>query len=106
MDLDPNTTSLVRRALLQVASRNLDEQLFTPECRAAMLGDEGKRIAQNLNAFSLPVAIIHSSELIEQKTENRRRVYRYLLTDIGGSLTVTIELTADGKIDSVKMAHL
>jgi CubicO group peptidase (beta-lactamase class C family) len=105
-DLDPKTTSVVRRALLQLASRKLDEQLFTPECRAAMLGDEGKRIAQSLNAFSLPVAIIHSSELIEQKTENQRRVYRYLLTDIGGSLTVTVELTADTRIDAIKIAHL
>jgi CubicO group peptidase (beta-lactamase class C family) len=95
VDLDPNTTSVVRRALMQVVSRKLDEQLFTPECRAAMLGDEGKRLAQSLNAFSLPVAIIHSSELIEQKTENQRRVYRYLLTDIGGSLTLTVKFTAD-----------
>ena len=106
VDLDPKTTSVVRRALMQLASRNLDEQLFTPECRAAMLGDEGKRIAQNLNALSLPVAVIHSSELIEQRTENERRVYRCLLTDIGSSLTLTVELTADGKIDSVKMVYL
>jgi CubicO group peptidase (beta-lactamase class C family) len=105
-DLDAKTTSVVRRALLQLASRKLDDQLFTPECRAAMLGDEGKRIAQSLNAFSLPVAIIHSSELIEQKTETQRRVYRYLLTDIGGSLTVTVELTADTRIDAIKIAHL
>jgi hypothetical protein len=44
--------------------------------------------------------------LIEQKTETQRRVYRYLLTDIGGSLTVTVELTADTRIDSIKIAHL
>ena len=105
-DLDPHTTSVVRRALLQLASRKLDEQLFTPDCRAAMLGDDGAPVAQSLNAFSLPVAIIHSSELIEQKIENQRRIYRCLLTDIGGSLTVTVEFTADGKIDAVKMAHL
>ena len=88
---------------MQVATRKLFKQLFTPECIAAMLGGEGQRIAQNLNAFSLPVAIIHSSELIEQKTENQRRVYRYLLTDIGSSLTFTIEVTADNKIAAIQM---
>ena len=105
-DSDPQTTSLIRRALLQVALRKPDEQLFTANCRAAMLGEEGKRMAQSLNAFSLPVAIIHSSELIEQKTENGRRVYRYLLTDIGGSLTMTVQLTPDNKIASISTAKL
>jgi CubicO group peptidase (beta-lactamase class C family) len=105
-DLDPKTTSLIRRALMQVAVRKPEEELFTPECRAAMLGDEGALVAQSLNAFSLPVAIIHSSELIEQKTESNRRLYRYLLTDIGGSLSLTIQLTTDNKIASIQMAQL
>jgi CubicO group peptidase (beta-lactamase class C family) len=105
-DSDPNTTLLVRRALMQVAMRKLDEQLFTPDCHAAMLGDEGAPVAQSLNAFSLPVAIIHSSELIEQRTENGRRVFRYLLTDIGASLTLTVQLTADNKIASIQMDQL
>ena len=97
-DPDPGTTALVRRALMQVAMRKPDEQLFTADCQTAMLGDEGKRIAQTVNAFSLPVAIIHSSELIEQKNENGGRVFRYLLTDIGGSLTLTVQMTTDNKI--------
>ena len=105
-DLDPQTTSLIRRALMQVTMRKLDEQLFTPDCRAAMLGEEGKRIAQSLNAFSLPVAIIHSSELMEQRTENNRRLYRYLLTDIGTSRSLTVQLTADNKIASIQLAQL
>ena len=105
-DLDPKTTSLIRRALMQVAIRKVDEQLFTPDCRAAMLGDEGKRIAQALNALSLPVAIIHSSELIEQKIDNNRRLYRYLLTDIGSSLSLTVHLTTDNKISSIQLVQL
>jgi hypothetical protein len=71
-----------------------------------MLGDEGAPVAQALNAFSLPVAIIHSSELIEQKIENNRRLYRYLLTDIGSSLSVTVELTTDNKIASIQTIPL
>ena len=105
-DPDPKTTSLIRRALMQVTVRKLDEQLFTSECRAAMLGDEGKQIAQGLNAFSLPVAIIHSSELIDQKNKKNHRLYRYLLTDIGSSLSLTIQLTMDNKIASIQMVQL
>lgn len=105
-DLDPKTTSLIRRALMQVAMLKVDEQLFTPECRAVLLGDEGTRVAQSLNALSLPVAIIHSSELIEHKTENSLRFYRYLLTDIGGSLSVTVQLTTDNKIASIQLVQL
>jgi len=59
-----------------------------------------------LNGFSLPVAIIHSSELIEQKVANNRRLRRYLLTDIGSSLSLTLELTTDNKIASIKMSPL
>ena len=91
---------------MQVALRKLDEQLFTSDCRAAMLGSQGQRIAQGSNAFSLPVAIIHSSELIEQRIENDRHVYRYLLTDIGSSLVLTIQLTSDTKIASIQMVQL
>jgi hypothetical protein len=91
---------------MQVATSKPDEQLFTPDYRAAILGDEGKRIALSLNAFSLPVAIIHSSELIEQRTANNRRLYRYLLTDIGSSLSLTVQLTPDNKIASLKVVQL
>jgi CubicO group peptidase (beta-lactamase class C family) len=105
-DLDPKTTSVIRRALMQVATRKLDEQLFTPGCRASMLGDEGKLIAQSLNAFSLPVAIIHSSELIERKITNNGTLYRCLLTDIGSSVSLTIQLTTDNKIASIQMVDI
>jgi hypothetical protein len=71
-----------------------------------MLGDEGALVAQRLNAFSLPVAIIQSSELMEQKVENDRRLYRYLLTDIGSSRSLTVQLTTDNKIASIQVAQL
>jgi len=82
-DPDPKTTSLIRRALM-----------------------ENKAIAHDLKAFSLPVAIIHSSELIERKTENNQRVYRYLLTDIGRSAICTVKLTPDDKLASVQLVQL
>jgi CubicO group peptidase (beta-lactamase class C family) len=89
-DAEPKTTLLVRRALMQ----------------ALMRGDYGKRTTQSLNAFSLPVAIIHSSELIERKAENNLRVYRYLLTDIGRSAICTVKLTPDDKIASIELADV
>jgi hypothetical protein len=71
-----------------------------------MHSDENKEVAQSLTAFSLPAAIIHSSELIERKTENNLRVYRYLLTDIGRSLICTVKLTSDDKIASIEVEEL
>jgi len=80
----------------------LDEQLFTADARAGM----GKELQQRLNAFSLPVAIIHSSELVERRTEGNARVYRYLLTDIGRSLLCTVKLTPDDRISSIEVAEV
>jgi hypothetical protein len=82
-DTDPKTTSLIRRALM-----------------------ENKTIAHDLKAFSLPVAIIHSSELIERKSENNLRIYRYLLTDIGRSAICTVKLTAHDEIVSIELVEL
>jgi len=101
-DTDRGTTNLVRRALMGVVMGKLDEQLFTADARAGM----GKELQQRLNAFSLPVAIIHSSELVERRTEGNARVYRYLLTDIGRSLLCTVKLTPDDKVSSITVTDL
>jgi len=101
-DTDHRITTLVRRALLAVSTGKIDEQLFTADGRAGM----GKEIQQRLNAFSLPVAIIHSSELVERRTEGNARVYRYLLTDIGRSLLCTVKLTPDDKVSSITVTDL
>ena len=105
-DTEPRFTSLVRRALMGVATGKIDDQFFTADSRAVILGDAGKRMQQRLNAFSLPVAIIHSSELVERKNENNLRVYRYLLTDIGSSLSCTVKLTPDDKVSAIEVAEL
>ena len=89
-DTEPKTTSLVRRALMD----------------ALMQGNQGKQIQQNLSAFSLPVAIIHSSELIERRSENNLRVYRYLLTDIGRSVICTVKMLPDDKVSSIEVQEL
>ena len=82
---------------MRILMRRPELQMFTPDCYAAMLGNEGARIAQSVNALTLSAAIVHASELIDRQIESGRRVFRYLLTDIGVSLTLTVELTADNK---------
>jgi hypothetical protein len=44
--------------------------------------------------------------LVEQKNQNQGRVCRYLLTDIGSSLLLTVQVTADNKIASIQMTQL
>jgi hypothetical protein len=104
-DSDPKTTALVRRGLMQLATDKIDEQLFTPDCRTALVS-QGKGIHANLNALSLPVAIIHSSELVESRVESDLRVNRYLLTDIGRSLLCTVKLAKDNKIAAIEVVDL
>jgi CubicO group peptidase (beta-lactamase class C family) len=105
-DSEPRITSLVRRALMGVVTGKLEEQLFTADTRAVIAGSHGKQMQQSLNSFNLPVAVIHTSELVERKVENNVRVYRYLLTDVGRSLLCDIKLTPDDKVSSIQLAEL
>lgn len=97
-DTEPKMTSLVRRVLMQFNMGKIDEQLFTPDARGVL---SIKEIQKKLNAFSLPVAIINSSELVGITRENNE--YRYLLTDFGSSLLCTVKLTQDGKISAINV---
>ena len=102
-DTDPKTTSLLRRVLMQLNMGKIEEQLFTPDARAVLSISE---IQKRLNAFSLPAAIINSSELVGISRENNERVYRYLLTDFGSSLLCTMKLAQDGKISAINVRAL
>jgi CubicO group peptidase (beta-lactamase class C family) len=105
-DAEPQVTSLMRRLLIQITTDTVDEQLFTPQARAAFDGDHRKEIQNRLNALSLPVAVIQSSEFVDRRSENNLRVYRYLLTDLGGSLLCTVRLTPEDKISSLEVRSL
>ena len=102
-DTDPKMTSLVRRVLMQFNVGKVDEQLFTPDVLRLV---SIKAIQNKLNAFSLPVAIINSSELVGISHENNERVYRYLLTDFGSSLVCTVKLTQDGRISAIEVSSI
>jgi hypothetical protein len=89
---------------LQFARAAADPTLFTPEARAKVFADRGTGIVESLNSLSMPVAVIHMSELIARREENGLRVYRYVLNDLGKSLFCTVKLTTDGKIASLQVS--
>ncbi len=104
VDREPQLTGLVRKVLLQFAQGTSDPGLFTPEARAKIFPDQAKQISESLNSLSLPIAIIHMSELIERREENGLRVCRYVLNDLGTTLFCTVKLTADDKIASLQLS--
>ena len=69
-----------------------------------MFPGRAKQISETLGSLSLPVAIIHLSELIERRDENGLRIYRYLLTDIGRTLSCTVKLTKEDKIAGIELS--
>lgn len=103
-DKEPEVTALVKRVLLQFARAAADPTLFTPEARARIFADRGTGLVESLNSLSLPVAVIHMSELIERREENGLRVYRYVLNDLGKSLFCTVKLTTDNRIASLQVS--
>ena len=105
-DKEPQVTALVRRVLLQLAGGKADPELFTPAARAKLFPDDAVSLASCLNLFSLPVAVIHTNELIERREQNGLRLYRYLMTDPGRSLVSTVALTADNKIASIQLSGI
>jgi hypothetical protein len=93
----------VRRALLQLAKGTANPELFTPEFRAEVFPKRAEKLGEILNSLSLPVAVIHLSELVEQRNENNLRVFHYLLTDIGKTLSCVVKLTSDNKIAALEI---
>ena len=106
-DTEPKVTALVRRALMQLTTTGTpDANLFVPEFRAQLFPAGAREMGHMLDALSLPVAIVNSSELLERRKQNDHRIYRYLLTDIERSLDCTVTLTSDDKIAGLELSEL
>lgn len=103
-DKEPQVTALVRRLLLQVAKGTVEPDLFTPEARAKIFPDQAKQIGERLNSLSLPIALIHTNELIERREENALRFYRYVITDFGTTLFCSVQLTKDDKVATLQLS--
>ena len=105
-DREPEVIALVRTTLLQFARGAVNPEIFTADFREKDFRERTQQLAATLNSLSLPVAVIHMSELIERRDEQNLRVYRYLLTDIGKSLSCTVKLTSDNKIAALELSQL
>ena len=105
-DRETKSTAFIRRVLLQLSHGTATPDAFTPELQAEMFPRRAKQTGELLGSLSLPVAIIHLSELVERRDESGLRVYRYLLTDIGKTLSCTVKLTKDEKIAGLELSEV
>lgn len=103
---EPKSTAFIRRVLNQLSHGTATPDEFTPELQAEMFPGRAKQIGDALSSLSLPVAVIHLSELVERRDENGLRIYRYLLTDIGKTLSCTVRLTKEDKIAGIELRQL
>jgi CubicO group peptidase (beta-lactamase class C family) len=104
-DREPKVSAVIRRVLLQLSKGEANPEPFTPEFLARLSPGRVKQLTERLNSLSLPVAIIHLSELVERREENDLRVHRYLLIDIRRTLSCTVKLTKDDKIAGLELAQ-
>jgi CubicO group peptidase (beta-lactamase class C family) len=105
-DREPKSAAFIRRVLLQLSHGTATPDQFTPELQAEMFPHRARQIGETLGSLSLPIAVIHLGELIERRDENGLRIYRYLLTDIGKTLSCTVKLTREDKIAGFELSHL
>lgn len=105
-DHEPKVTTLLRRVLMDLSKGSVASELLTPEFRMQLSPEKAQEFTEMLNSISLPVAVINLSELIERREENGLRVYRYMLTDIGKSLSATVKLTKEGKLAALELSEL
>ena len=97
-DKDPQTMTLVRKFLLQLAGNSVDSTLLSPDVAAQLTPARTNELGTILNSLTLPIAIFHSEELVERRDENGFRTYRYVFNDIGKTLSLKIKLDAQEKI--------
>jgi CubicO group peptidase (beta-lactamase class C family) len=105
-DKEPQTTSLIRKVLLQFSGGSADSNLFTTAAKAEIFPARAKQFAKQLNSLSIPVAVISTSELVERREENELRIFRYLLSDVTRAFSCTVRLTKDDKIADFQLEAL
>jgi hypothetical protein len=92
--------------LLGFANDKVNKELFTAELQSELFPAKAARIRDQLQSLSLPVAVIHLSELVERKVVGNLRVYRYAIVDIGQSMVCTVKLRQDDKIAGIEVASV
>jgi len=106
-DREPKTTAAVRRFLIQLSSgASIDKDLIQPSLATELTPARVNELAMTLNSLTLPVALLHSEELVERRTEKDLRVYRYLFNDIPRTLSLTVKLRKDDKIAAIDLVEV
>jgi CubicO group peptidase (beta-lactamase class C family) len=105
-DREPKTTGLMHRFLLQLMRGSFDNGLITATLAAELTPARVKEYAGRLNSLTLPVAIVHSEELVERREENGLRVYRYVFNDIPKTLSLTVKLTKADKVADFELLEI
>jgi CubicO group peptidase (beta-lactamase class C family) len=103
---DLQTVALMRRLLFQLAHGSVDKDLVTPSVSTELTPARITELATIINSLTLPVAIVHSEELVERRDENDLRLYRYVFNDIGKTLSLTIKVNTEEKIAAFDLVEV
>ena len=103
---DPKADDLFRRVLMQLTNDKPDKDSFTAEAQEQLFPTSTQRFGEVLRSLTLPVAVIHLSELIGRSDEGNLRVYTYQLVDIGQTLVCKMKLTKDDRIASLDVSKV
>lgn len=103
LNREPKVNALIHRVLMQLTNDRPDKSLFTSDFQTRFFPIAANKLGETLRTLSLPVAVIHLSELVERRTDQNLRLYKYELTDIGKTLVCTLKLTDDDKIASLEL---
>jgi CubicO group peptidase (beta-lactamase class C family) len=98
-DKDPQTTQRLKSVLLGLAAGRADPALFTAEAHAELLPT-----VQQAQRFYQSLGPLKSFQLVEQKSEEQSRTYRYRSILGETPWTHTFVVTKTGKIAEVRAA--
>jgi CubicO group peptidase (beta-lactamase class C family) len=98
-DPEPNVSALLHRALMQLKNGKADKEIFTAEFLSS---ENARRLGERLNSLSLPVAVIHLSELVKRSDDG---TLTYQLIDIGQTLVCTVRVSKENKIAGLELVR-